>query len=938
MVTVAQQQQYHHDQDKHEHQERNQLNDDDQTPDDRRGVTIRDVDDDATSSLEDRGYGTDSAVCVRIGPGTDVRRTDEVASQSSLSIYSDVDDSLEGDETGSWNNDLSVPLSQQQQFDNGVALPISEAPSFGDVCVKNSSNVHFGNKTFYNGPVTIKQIVYANPNVAEDGLVEDDLNRDSSSKLPSNRLPTDFIPNRYVDPEAKSADPRNVQDDGKVSQFCALLLTWRCVALMCAMGSCLVAAVVVSVVLLSRDSNLPLNPVTPSFSDSSTNISGLPFNNLRFVTRNEWGAQPPTEPLGKLKHPVPYVIISHTATEFCDTQSTCTFRVRFAQTFHIESRNWSDIAYNFLIGGDAYAYIGRGWDHVGAHAYGYNSRSIGISFIGTYNTVAPSDHQMKALQQLIEIGVKSGKIAADYKLLGHRQVSKTLSPGDALYNIITTWPHWSPTPKRGARMMTVAQQQEYQDQENGGQNPGEHGGATTRNIGQDADFGHSSNSCDALSLDAVSFKSRVEIQTTDENVCNQYTSTQNSDSDDSLDSHVFEMWSNDINVPSVKQQQFVDDGILLPISDAPAFGDVCIKDSTNVHIGNKTFYQGPVTIKQIVYAKSTVSDDGLGEEFSESGEKVPKHEDLKTSTKPVDPQNVQDDRKVTQWHSLLSTWQSIALMCTLMCTVGFCLVTTFVSAVLLLRDTELPSIPIFFRVSDWLTDGDVTQWWSFLLSWRSIALMCAMGSCVVAAVVVNMALYSQDLNMPSISTVTKILDSSVDINGLPLGTMIRFVTRDEWGAQPPVEPAAKLKHPVPYVIISHTATDFCHTQSSCVYRVRLVQCYHIESRNWYDIAYNFLIGGDGYVYIGRNWDYVGAHSYDYNARSIGISFIGTYNTVTPSKHQLHALQQLVDLGVTTGRIARNYKLLGHRQVSRTLSPGDALYNVIKTYPHWSPTP
>ncbi|XP_068990061.1 peptidoglycan recognition protein-like isoform X2 [Neodiprion pinetum] len=260
----------------------------------------------------------------------------------------------------------------------------------------------------------------------------------------------------------------NVRTTDGSTQRRVILLTWQILAFI--LGLFLIAAVITILALLRRDSccsspsydypeslissmdgddlpsNLPLTQVNTTFSDSPTNISGLPINNLRFVTRNEWGAQPPTEPLGKLKHPVPYVIISHTATEFCDTQSTCAFRVCFAQVFHMESRNWSDIAYNFLIGGDAYAYIGRGWDHVGAHAYGYNSRSIGISFIGTYNTVAPSDHQMNALQQLIEIGVKSGKIAADYKLLGHRQVSKTPSPGDALYNIITTWPHWSPTP------------------------------------------------------------------------------------------------------------------------------------------------------------------------------------------------------------------------------------------------------------------------------------------------------------------------------------------------------------------------------------------------------------------------------------------------------------------------------------------------------------
>lgn len=32
------------------------------------------------------------------------------------------------------------------------------------------------------------------------------------------------------------------------------------------------------------------------------------------------------------------------------------------QTFHIESRGWGDIAYNFLVGGDGSIYVGRGWD------------------------------------------------------------------------------------------------------------------------------------------------------------------------------------------------------------------------------------------------------------------------------------------------------------------------------------------------------------------------------------------------------------------------------------------------------------------------------------------------------------------------------------------------------------------------------------------------
>ncbi|KAL0115763.1 hypothetical protein PUN28_010943 [Cardiocondyla obscurior] len=173
---------------------------------------------------------------------------------------------------------------------------------------------------------------------------------------------------------------------------------------------------------------------------------GVIGSSVRFVERNEWGAQPPSEPLKKLTLPVPYVIISHTATDFCTTQSECTFRVRFAQTFHIESRNWSDIAYNFLVGGDGLAYVGRSWDHVGAHSFNYNIKSIGISFIGTFNTVVPPKVQLHAAQKIIELGVKAGKIASNYKLLGHRQISQTLSPGDALYNEIKKWPHWSPQP------------------------------------------------------------------------------------------------------------------------------------------------------------------------------------------------------------------------------------------------------------------------------------------------------------------------------------------------------------------------------------------------------------------------------------------------------------------------------------------------------------
>ena len=49
-------------------------------------------------------------------------------------------------------------------------------------------------------------------------------------------------------------------------------------------------------------------------------------------------------------------------------------------------------------------YEGRGWETVGAHVYGYNSRSVGIAFIGKYNTHLPDRRDIQAVHDLITTG------------------------------------------------------------------------------------------------------------------------------------------------------------------------------------------------------------------------------------------------------------------------------------------------------------------------------------------------------------------------------------------------------------------------------------------------------------------------------------------------------------------------------------------------------
>ncbi|KAJ3629428.1 hypothetical protein MTP99_013821 [Tenebrio molitor] len=60
---------------------------------------------------------------------------------------------------------------EDQSYDGTVVLRddnTPELPSFGNVSVMNSSDIHFGNKTFYQGPVTIKQFLYANGKTLQD--------------------------------------------------------------------------------------------------------------------------------------------------------------------------------------------------------------------------------------------------------------------------------------------------------------------------------------------------------------------------------------------------------------------------------------------------------------------------------------------------------------------------------------------------------------------------------------------------------------------------------------------------------------------------------------------------------------------------------------------------------------------------------------------------
>ncbi|XP_036611482.1 peptidoglycan recognition protein 3-like [Trichosurus vulpecula] len=158
------------------------------------------------------------------------------------------------------------------------------------------------------------------------------------------------------------------------------------------------------------------------------------------IPRSSWGARETY--CAKLLEPAKYVIIIHTAGHGCNVTEECKTAVQNIQSYHIDKMKFCDIGYNFLVGEDGRVYEGVGWDTEGAHTYGYNDIGLGIAFIGLFSGTSPNAAALKVAQDLIQCSVDKGYLIPDYLLVGHSDVVNTLSPGQALYDKIKTWPHF----------------------------------------------------------------------------------------------------------------------------------------------------------------------------------------------------------------------------------------------------------------------------------------------------------------------------------------------------------------------------------------------------------------------------------------------------------------------------------------------------------------
>lgn len=163
-----------------------------------------------------------------------------------------------------------------------------------------------------------------------------------------------------------------------------------------------------------------------------------------------------------------------------------------------------------------------------------------------------------------------------------------------------------------------------------------------------------------------------------------------------------------------------------------------------------------------------------------------------------------------------------------------------------------------------------------------------------------------------------------------------FSQREDWcpsGDCPEHEDPAFTE--VTHMIVHHSAGSNVSDDWAAV--VRSIWDFHVNTRGWSDIGYNWLIDPNGVVYQGRGNDWIGAHFCSANTNTMGVCVMGNFTTVEPTDEARNSLKELlawkscesdidpegVSYHPSTDMNLNN--ISGHREGCATACPGDAFF-------------
>ncbi|MER7490678.1 FG-GAP-like repeat-containing protein [Streptomyces sp. NPDC126497] len=183
-----------------------------------------------------------------------------------------------------------------------------------------------------------------------------------------------------------------------------------------------------------------------------------------------------------------------------------------------------------------------------------------------------------------------------------------------------------------------------------------------------------------------------------------------------------------------------------------------------------------------------------------------------------------------------------------------------------------------------------------------------------------------------------------------------IITQAEWGASTDYDGTPSYGTEIKAAVVHHTGVDSDNSVSCADSRARMrsIQQEHF-ARGYYDIGYNFVVDRCGQIFEGRSGGMdlpvVGAHDVGFNTDTLGISYIGNFESARPSRAALDSIARVVawkfgmygidptgkvtltsgtEAGVTGNKIDKGKsvtlpRVFGHRDTNYTACPGANLY-------------
>jgi uncharacterized protein with LGFP repeats len=172
-----------------------------------------------------------------------------------------------------------------------------------------------------------------------------------------------------------------------------------------------------------------------------------------------------------------------------------------------------------------------------------------------------------------------------------------------------------------------------------------------------------------------------------------------------------------------------------------------------------------------------------------------------------------------------------------------------------------------------------------------------------------------------------------------------IVNRAAWGADESLRSynadcdVPKYGSTIKAAFVHHTAGSNTYTSDQSAAIVRGIYAFHVKSRGWCDIGYNFLVDRFGRIFEGRyggiTLPVVGAHTENYNTDSFGVSLMGDFTTTEPSAAIMESAAKLLAWKLDgnyrnpNGTVVMNGTTLsvisGHRDTKATECPGSKVY-------------